>query len=236
MADRRRMPTAAGDEARIGGQPGGSRVSTAVLEDTGSSRAGSQPPSGSAMSTSSCSSGPGPISRTTRSAPAATWPRSGASASAPSPCELLPVLDNLQRALDAAAKQGDQGPLARGVAMVESQLIEVLGRFGITPLIALNQPFDPDVHEVLSQVPGPTCPRARSSKSCNLAIGCMNGSCARPRWPWRRLRHPRRSSPVVVRASAVASASVRPFVPVGGFRLLAQSLVRQVIDLAEQPR
>jgi molecular chaperone GrpE len=37
--------------------------------------------------------------------------------------------------------------------MVEPQLIETLGRFGIMPLIALNQPFDPDQHEVLLQVP-----------------------------------------------------------------------------------
>jgi molecular chaperone GrpE len=104
------------------------------------------------MSTASCSSGPGPISRITRSAPSATWPRSGATPR-PLALELLPALDNLQRALDAASKQGDQGPLARGVAMVESQLMGVLGRFGIAPMIALNQPFDPNVHEAVSQVP-----------------------------------------------------------------------------------
>ena len=74
-------------------------------------------------------------------------------ASAPLALELLPALDNLQRALGAASKQGDHGPLARGVAMVESQLMGVLGRFGIDPMIALNQPFDPNVHEAVSQVP-----------------------------------------------------------------------------------
>jgi molecular chaperone GrpE len=74
-------------------------------------------------------------------------------ASAPLALELLPALDNLQRALDAASKQGDQGPLARGVAMVESQLMGVLGRFGIAPMIALNQPFDPNVHEAVLQRP-----------------------------------------------------------------------------------
>jgi molecular chaperone GrpE len=67
--------------------------------------------------------------------------------------ELLPVLDNLQRALEAASKQRDLGPLAQGVAMVESQLIGALGRFGIAPVIALNQPFDPNVHEVVLQRP-----------------------------------------------------------------------------------
>ncbi len=85
------------------------------------------------MSTASCSSGPGPISRTTRSAPARDLAEERRDASAPLALALLPALDNLQRALDAASKQGDQGPLARGVAMVESQLMEVLGRFGIMP-------------------------------------------------------------------------------------------------------
>src|SRR3954466_8149360 len=45
--------------------------------------------------------------------------------------ELLAVLDNLQRALDAARKQGEEGPLVQGVALVQSQLLEVLGRSGV---------------------------------------------------------------------------------------------------------
>jgi molecular chaperone GrpE len=65
--------------------------------------------------------------------------------------ELLPVLDNLQRALDAARKQGEQGPLVQGVALVQSQLLEILGRSGVTPINALEQMFDPNLHQVFSQ-------------------------------------------------------------------------------------
>jgi molecular chaperone GrpE len=63
--------------------------------------------------------------------------------------ELLAVLDNLQRALDAAQKQAEQGPLVQGVALVQSQLVNLFDRFGITPINALGQPFDPNLHEAV---------------------------------------------------------------------------------------
>ncbi len=69
--------------------------------------------------------------------------------------ELLPVLDNLQRALTAARLQAEQGPLVQGVSQVESMLREVLGRFGVTPIDARDQPFDPNLHEAVRQQPWP---------------------------------------------------------------------------------
>ena len=65
--------------------------------------------------------------------------------------ELLPVLDNLQRALDAAQQQAENSPMVQGVALVRSQLLEIFGRFGITSIEALGQPFDPHLHESVSQ-------------------------------------------------------------------------------------
>ncbi len=67
--------------------------------------------------------------------------------------ELLPVLDNLQRALDAALEQADEGPLSRGVAMVRSQILDVFGRSGILPIEAMGRPFDPHFHESLGMQP-----------------------------------------------------------------------------------
>ena len=67
--------------------------------------------------------------------------------------ELLPVLDNLQRALGAALEQADEGPLSRGVALVRSQMLDVLGRSGILPIEAMGRPFDPHFHESLGQQP-----------------------------------------------------------------------------------
>jgi molecular chaperone GrpE len=63
--------------------------------------------------------------------------------------ELLPILDNLERAL-AAAPEGD--PLASGVALTRRLLEEALARFGVTSFSAKGQPFDPRLHEALMTV------------------------------------------------------------------------------------
>ena len=67
--------------------------------------------------------------------------------------ELLPALDNLYRALAAAQEHGEKGPLVQGVALVKSQLLDVFRRFGITPIDASGQPFDPNLHEAVMQEP-----------------------------------------------------------------------------------
>jgi molecular chaperone GrpE len=64
--------------------------------------------------------------------------------------DLIPAVDNLERAL-AAAPPGD--PLADGVRMVLKQVEEALARHGVEPRSALGQPFDPAVHEALATVP-----------------------------------------------------------------------------------
>jgi molecular chaperone GrpE len=67
--------------------------------------------------------------------------------------ELLPVIDNLDRATQAAKQAGETGPLVQGVAMVQGQLLEILKRHGITPITALGQPFDPNYHQAVTQQP-----------------------------------------------------------------------------------
>jgi molecular chaperone GrpE len=72
-------------------------------------------------------------------------------AHAPFAQELLPLLDNLQRALDAANHSGADDPLVQGVVLMRMQLLELLRRFGITSIDPQNQPFDPMVHEAVIQ-------------------------------------------------------------------------------------
>jgi molecular chaperone GrpE len=62
--------------------------------------------------------------------------------------ELLPVVDNLERALGSAGKTG--GQLAEGVALVHSELVAVLERNGVEAFDPAGEPFDPTVHEALS--------------------------------------------------------------------------------------
>ena len=61
--------------------------------------------------------------------------------------ELLPVLDNLDRALEAG------GDIREGVQATRDQLAEVLGDEGLLPVASDGKPFDPNVHEaVMSQI------------------------------------------------------------------------------------
>ena len=67
--------------------------------------------------------------------------------------DLLPVLDNMARAIEAAEKTHDTAGLLEGVKMVARQLEEALQRHDCVPISALNQPFDPHLHEAISQQP-----------------------------------------------------------------------------------
>src|SRR5690606_28991512 len=65
--------------------------------------------------------------------------------------ELLPAIDNLERAVEAA---GDgEGPLAEGVRLVLRQVHQTLAKAGVEPLPGVGGPFDPQLHEAVAQVP-----------------------------------------------------------------------------------
>ena len=64
--------------------------------------------------------------------------------------ELLPALDNLDRALEAAA---EDDPLLEGVRLVRSELSAALARQGIESFSPLGEEFDPSLHEALATVP-----------------------------------------------------------------------------------
>jgi molecular chaperone GrpE len=64
--------------------------------------------------------------------------------------ELLPALDNLDRALEAA--QSDD-PLLEGVRLVRSELSAALARVGIEQFSPKGEPFDPNEHEAMAQQP-----------------------------------------------------------------------------------
>ncbi len=65
--------------------------------------------------------------------------------------ELLPVLDNLERALDHASKTEDFKGIHEGVKIISHELLKVLERAGIEKVDALGKKFDPNFHEAFMQ-------------------------------------------------------------------------------------
>ncbi len=69
--------------------------------------------------------------------------------------DLVPVLDNLDRALDAARAAGDAPSVVNGVDLIKREFLRVLERAGVTRYSALGQPFDPTRHEAVSRMVSP---------------------------------------------------------------------------------
>jgi molecular chaperone GrpE len=67
---------------------------------------------------------------------------------------MLPVLDDMERAMEAARKNHDpKDPLMVGMQIVHDKALEVMGRFGLSVINAQGQPFDPQMHQALMQEP-----------------------------------------------------------------------------------
>jgi molecular chaperone GrpE len=66
--------------------------------------------------------------------------------------DLLPVLDNFDRALAQAEQGADLRSFSTGVQMTRRLFEETLGRFEVASFSAVGQPFDPQLHEALQQV------------------------------------------------------------------------------------
>jgi molecular chaperone GrpE len=67
--------------------------------------------------------------------------------------DLLTVVDNLERAIEAAQKTDGREGLLEGVKMVATQLDGVLAQHQCQRIDAVGQPFDPNVHQALAQEP-----------------------------------------------------------------------------------
>ena len=66
--------------------------------------------------------------------------------------DLLPVFDNLERAMTSAERATEVKPVSDGLKMVLRQFVDTLGRSGITKVPTVGQQFDPGLHEAIQQV------------------------------------------------------------------------------------
>ncbi|MCB0272260.1 MAG: nucleotide exchange factor GrpE [Bdellovibrionales bacterium] len=65
--------------------------------------------------------------------------------------ELLPILDNFERAL-SASETSDASSILQGVKMILTQMMGTLEKFGLTSMSSMDQPFDPNLHDAMANV------------------------------------------------------------------------------------
>jgi len=80
---------------------------------------------------------------------------------------LLPVLDDLQRALANAEKSTDYDTLKSGLDLIAKKLLEILGKQGLKAIDTTNADFDTDYHEAVAMVP------TEDSKQKGKVIDCV---------------------------------------------------------------
>jgi molecular chaperone GrpE len=72
--------------------------------------------------------------------------------------EILPIIDNLERAVDAAKGDGNGNSIVEGVELVLRSMHDFLRTQGVCPLSTIGQPFDPERHEAVDHVESATHP------------------------------------------------------------------------------
>ncbi|EFM12732.1 GrpE protein [Paenibacillus curdlanolyticus YK9] len=65
--------------------------------------------------------------------------------------ELLPVVDNFDRAINAAKQNNDFDALSKGVDMISRQFNQVLEQEGLQPMNVIGEPFNPEFHQAVMQ-------------------------------------------------------------------------------------
>jgi molecular chaperone GrpE len=82
--------------------------------------------------------------------------------------DLLPVVDNLQRAIDAAQQTTEGQGLLEGVKLVVTQLEAVLKQHGCLPIETVGTPFDPNQHQAIAQEPSTEHPAGTVTRATQV--------------------------------------------------------------------
>ena len=71
--------------------------------------------------------------------------------------DVLDVIDNFERALEADKKESDPKVIVKGIEMIFSQLLKLLEKHGVKPVPAKGEAFNPEIHEAIQKLPVPDC-------------------------------------------------------------------------------
>ncbi len=69
--------------------------------------------------------------------------------------DILPVIDDLERAIANSAKSEDYNALKEGVELIYNKLMHILEQKGLQKISPKNEPFDTDFHEAIAMIPAP---------------------------------------------------------------------------------
>ena len=95
--------------------------------------------------------------------------------------DLLPIVDNLQRAIAASAGNEAAAGVVEGVTMVANQLTATLEKHHCTAIDPVGEPFDPNLHEAIAQHPTPDQEPGRWPTWLKLATASTIASSAQPK-------------------------------------------------------
>ena len=70
--------------------------------------------------------------------------------------DILPVIDDLERAIANSAKSEDYTALKEGVELIYNKLMHILEQKGLQKISPKNEPFDTDFHEAIAMIPAPS--------------------------------------------------------------------------------
>lgn len=92
---------------------------------------------------------------------------------------ILPVLDDMERALANMEKAEDVAAVVEGVKLIHKKFIDILGKQGVKAIDTKDATFDVDLHEAIAQLPAPTDEMKRKVMDCTLTGYKLNDKVIR---------------------------------------------------------
>lgn len=92
---------------------------------------------------------------------------------------ILPVLDDMERALATMEKAEDVAAVVEGVKLIHKKFIDILGKQGVKAIDTKDATFDVDLHEAIAQLPAPTDEMKGKVMDCTLTGYKLNDKVIR---------------------------------------------------------
>ena len=92
---------------------------------------------------------------------------------------ILPVMDDMERALDQMKKAEDMASVIEGVELIRKKFLSILEKQGVKPIETEGLDFDVDLHESIAQLPGPSPAMKNKIMGCTLKGYMLNDKVLR---------------------------------------------------------